>query len=406
MDQDVGIKERAREPTEYAGMHRYRSLIKLLGSKHDTSTVFEIASHYDYEEKRRNRVTQWNEPTSYRNVLGALLSFLPLTEEQYASLTASAQSYRAERQNETEKGYEQKFATEKGVRKLLARAILEQRVFEGIAVAEIGGTVLDQLLTPLGATVHYQDADLGWFDMPNEKRLVTLANYHQVFPQQYDFTVTNWVFGSGAEQSGVSDIHDGLEGATMKGVFTEMFALLWNLTKPGGYSIHAAVDTDHISPTALTQMGFEIVYASYNGNIAEPSYFERRDTGEIVRACDLRPQKETEVWDMREVLSSYRTLRDLLGSVYKDFDSFWEKHYPNYVDLLILKKQTTPTFETNWGYVFGQDPKTWDRKVLRFNQVNRRYTITTVSPQEWIARWESRRPWKGGMTGEAREREE
>ena len=92
-----------------------------------------------------------------------------------------------------------------------------------------------------------------YVDSRHPDYMVTPNNYQNLFPQLYDFTLSNWLFDEGS----------GLEGCN----YYQMMEIFSHLTAPGGYSIHGGI-TINYSDRVLNDLGFEKVLQQ-GGNLED-----------------------------------------------------------------------------------------------------------------------------------------
>lgn len=137
----------------------------------------------------------------------------------------------------------------------LGAALKKERPARGLKIAEIGGTLSRRLLEPLGASVETVDRGS---DLEPQGQLVSIDTWDGYLPEQYDFTLSNFVFspGSGVEEL-VSKRGVGPASGHHTEAAQELLLALHNATKDGGFSIHADFET-RMDPALFSAMGWDV----------------------------------------------------------------------------------------------------------------------------------------------------
>lgn len=141
----------------------------------------------------------------------------------------------------------------------------EDLLFQGCRVAEVGGNYVRKFKR-LGAEVVCPERYFGTHEhgsIKTEESQITLANYEQHYPGQFNITISRQVmeFGSGI-QTGFSSEKEGAQ---------DLLAAFANMTKKGGISIHNGnyVPTDE---KYLQALGLELIFSIQPKRGGEPFY--------------------------------------------------------------------------------------------------------------------------------------
>ena len=177
----------------------------------------------------------WDNVDGSYMALGPLFSLLPFSDQQFQEMISisTGKAEKAEHYNII-------------LTRTLAEEIKKTNIGKSLLAAEIGGTALAKVMEVLGSKAIYVDSR-------HPDYMVTPNNYQNLFPQLYDFTLSNWLFDEGS----------GLEGCN----YYQMMEIFSHLTAPGGYSIHGGI-TINYSDRVLNDLGFEKVLQQ-GGNLED-----------------------------------------------------------------------------------------------------------------------------------------
>ena len=128
-------------------------------------------------------------------------------------------------------------------------ALIKDKPFDGLKVAEIGGTIGALILEKLGATITIKDAGMErGEDFPERlEDLINLSNYGTSLPEKYDIVLTNQVFQLSSSISSTNSKHYVIDKGRQTGIdtfmvahkyaFTEMLCIIHNILAENGVFI-------------------------------------------------------------------------------------------------------------------------------------------------------------------------
>jgi hypothetical protein len=207
----------------------------------------------------------WDSIKGYERVLGALISFLPVSTDVFQSLKDTIRLTA-----DSHEDYSGLYSRDpmKETAAVIGNQMRKKRIGADVSVAEIGGSVACRVMEALGADCVYADAGYrsgsrplslwqkagDFFMKPDE--LITLDRYTHRFDSRYDFTVSNRLLDPG---SGAEAIAEGAGQESVSAGTRELLAVFSNITRYGGYSIHGGLNVE-ISPDFLNYVGFDVIF--------------------------------------------------------------------------------------------------------------------------------------------------
>lgn len=250
-----------RQAFTQKAIKRYSRLADMLGGEENFTLLARSIIHESFSV---SPVSVWDTIDGYEKVLGALFSFMPLSDQAFASLTEAGNHYEKIK-DQNDEIYP--VLNDSAAAGIIGKKMRNGQICKGLSVAEIGGSVSCRIMEVLGADITFSDAGYQKNRKPftlwqkasdfisNRNNLVTLDHYSHKLGNIYDFTVSNRVLDPG---SGAEAIAEGAANFPAKAAAMELLAIYSNITKFGGYSIHGGL-TVQVTDNFFDYIGFDMV---------------------------------------------------------------------------------------------------------------------------------------------------
>jgi len=265
------------KPFARQALRRYSALSAILGGDKNFG---KLAAAILQKPLNPTSSTGWDSIRGYEGVLGALISFVTISDDAFQSMAGTSNLTDA---SALQDGfYDTNGVSDPAV--IIGTRMRKKEIGKGLSVAEIGGSVSCRVMEALGATCVHTDAGYRASSRPltlwkkagdfflNPDDLITLDRYKHKFSNQYDFTVSNRLLDAG---SGAEAIAEGAGQASVSAGAMELLATFSNMTKYRGYSIHGGL-TARMPSKFFDYLGFDVIMRT---GISRNSLtiFEKRD---------------------------------------------------------------------------------------------------------------------------------